>query len=311
MSIASYQWNKGPDKPIQSAEIAKDVTLAFAIDEEYLLPMKVMIASMYLQGTLLESPIAIYSMDPKVFDDPFVRQVADRHILIDGDRRERLIQLAEFNVRRADRLAWNKGTFLKWAVFEEQFTTNLLFLDVDMLCRAPLEPLIKARAGADLVTAPQFQTSIFKTEDGLIPQEEVAHTLEEMIAGRFTGAHTSRINSGMMLIGPRLLNSDAFYELTSFASESVQINEQSHMSAFFKNARYKRVMSSVRYNFQASYLERVALDVAKNLLSEIAILHFAGGRKPWQVDKPNQSQAALEWSAMRERLEILAPQTWR
>ncbi|MCF3642423.1 hypothetical protein LXM94_20850 [Rhizobium sp. TRM95111] len=275
--------------------VPSDTTLAFAFDSSYLAPFGAMIRSMVRLETLLDCPVAIYSDDARVFNHPLVKLIADERRLLDGDLLATLQRAARDTVRRPERATWNRGTFLKWAVFEPQPTRQLLFLDVDMLCRAPLEPLIAEAPDAAFVSAPQVQTILFEDETGgTRPPADVAARLQRLLDGDLWGPHAHRVNSGVMLVRAPLLRTEFRDALLAFAFRGgLQFNEQTHMSAYFGAHPGLLHMVGIKYNFQANYLRHVAEDRRQSLVSQAAILHFAGKSKPWKVAAPEPHH--LEW----------------
>ena len=261
------------NKESDNATEYKDVTLAFAFDGGYLDCFKVMVTSMAMNNTLVSNPIKIYTDDPDLCKDRFVNLIADEVVLLNGEKKDLLYRLAKDNVKRPERANWNRGTFLKWAVFEEQATEKLLFLDVDMIVSGSLNGLFTQYQDKPLVTSPQFQQSI--REDNTDEQ------LKNMLSGKFDGKHIKRINSGMMLVGSQFLSSEFFETITNFASERVSIHEQGLLSEYFGDKRKYIGMISSAYNFQDSFLRLASKPVYEDLLLKISVLHYAGPFKPW------------------------------
>ncbi len=291
------------DVPRTGSELGSSTTLAFAIDAEYLLPFRVMIASMARLGTLSECPIALYTLDERIKNDPFVSLVVDHFRLIDGPVRETLMSMATHNVQRAERATWNRGTFLKWAVFEEQETEDLLFLDVDMLALQAIEPLLGLALDVPFVCCPQFQRREILEETDF-RDKAVAHALRALLEGQFTGGHARRVNSGMMLVRQPLLRKAFFDELVTFVGEKVDLHEQGHLSSYFKQNSGMRCMVSSKYNFQENYLGNLDAAETQALLDEVAILHFAGTQKPWQTEaEPNRRTAWSLWAEASDQAD--------
>lgn len=186
----------------QSATVDSNITIAFALDSGYADCLKVMLASMAHNGILCRNPIVIYTDDPKLSEDPIVKIVADKISVLSGKKKELLYMLAKDNVQRPERADWNRGTFLKWSVFEPQETTKLLFLDVDMLVLNSLSGLLTAFTDKPLVTCPQFQQTI--------KSENTDAQLTNLLNGNFDNKHKRRINSGVMLVSEDYL-SDTFF----------------------------------------------------------------------------------------------------
>lgn len=274
MSINSLQEKGLLDvKNAESSTVASDVTLAFAFDSGYAECFKVMLASMAENGVLCQNRIVVYTDDESLLDDPIISLAADKISVLSGERKELIYRLAKDNVQRPERANWNRGTFLKWCIFEEQETERLLFLDVDMLTLGSLDGLLSSSEKIPMVTCPQFQQSI-KTEN-------TDDQLQKMLSGEFDNKHKFRINSGVMLVNSTLLNSDFFEEITTFASERVSIHEQGLLSEYFSKNKNMLKMASSTYNYQDSYLRLASEPVYHEILNQISVIHYAGGIKPW------------------------------
>lgn len=288
--------------PADTSSVARETTLAFAFDAGYREQFLTMIYSMASIGTLSHSPIIVYTDDQAVVDDPIIGIVADEIRLIDDARMSVLLDLAENNVRRQYKQNWHRGTFLKWAIFEEHQTENLLFLDVDMTVLKPLEPFLEELPDKDLIYCPQFQNAIVSNEQGERSMVEIAEQLNDLADGQFDGAHR-RVNSGVMLARKSILNSDFFDAMTKFASQEVMTNEQSHITNFVRSdypCRHGLVRAI--FNFHESYLRRLSAPLAIELLEKIHVLHHAGGAKPWTLETPAEIplSAACWWHVRRE-----------
>ncbi|MGQ7242624.1 glycosyltransferase [Salinicola sp. V024] len=256
--------------------------IAFAFDYGYLNCFKTMIASLARNGAFLKNQVVVYTDDPLVLEDSFVKFVADKLILVKGEKKNILYDLAENNVRRPEKAGWNRGTFLKWAAFEEQDVKNLIFFDVDMICLQEMSGLTKLNESADFLCTPQFQRKLFPDADS----DNLAN-LKKMVRGSYWGAHKSRVNSGVMILRQDLLRNDFFYDITKYVSERNEIHEQGHLSRFFSETNdFKRFMLPAAYNFQEIYLKLLDDSQQREVLSGIKMLHYAGGQKPWKF-KPN------------------------
>jgi lipopolysaccharide biosynthesis glycosyltransferase len=269
-------------------EPERELSIGFALDSGYLLPFKVMLASMARVGTLLDCPVVVYTDDERLLQDPVVQMVADKSVLVSGTRRDILYDLARHHVKRqGDRRDWNRGTFLKWAIFEPQPTPNLLFLDVDMIVLHPLEGVSSLGAGASLLTAPQFQPSLWDAGP-----EEAHDTLRALVAGTaFPGKHAWRINSGMMLVRKEFLDNAFFNAVTAFAKSRREIHEQAHFSEYFRSHPGHQMVGA-SFNFQVPWLSVLTTRRQEELLKSVKILHFAGNKKPWNQALPSTSRDA-------------------
>jgi lipopolysaccharide biosynthesis glycosyltransferase len=291
-----------------------NTALAFAFDKAYLVPFKVMLFSLARAATMLESPIYVYSDDPSLFDDEIVRLVTDHPVLIEGELRDELYDLAEHHIGRPERADWNRGTCLKWAIFDDYPVEQVLFLDVDMLCLGPIEDLLVMSPRADLIACPQFQRSML-FDDAKQPASmslgvQRLNGMVDETQRRFMG----RLNSGVLLARKPLLSGEFREVLLESARTRVEVNEQSQLTAFFAEPanrdRYRLRLVSSAYNFHESYLRMVDGVAAFELLRRIKILHYPGSPKPWNdsITKDSRLSTALWWAFFRaaaEHSEIL------
>lgn len=218
-------------------ELSRNTGLVFAFDTTYLAPFKTCAYSLIAQRSLLDSPITIYSTDPAVRDDPVVQACAERVVLLDGARRDLLERLARDHVKRPERADWNRGTFLKWAIFEPQPTERVLFMDVDMIALQPLDPLLAGHGRADFSCCPQFQRDINLDSGQRRENAAIVTTLKDMIGGRFSDSHRWRVNSGLLSLSAKICSADFFEEISAHALGGLEINEQSFFSTYFKQHR--------------------------------------------------------------------------
>lgn len=280
---------------VAPAAPAPSTALAFAFDAAYRLPFKVMLASMARVGTMLDAPIHVFSADPSLLDDPFVRAATDRFVPIEGKLLEDLTDLAEHRVRRPERADWNRGTFLKWAIFQPADVEQVLFLDVDMLCLAPLEPLLAREPGTPLVGCPQFPRSLVSQDGVPLPPAVASERLERMLAGTIP-EKMGRLNSGVMLVRKPLLDDALRRELFAHARTILCVNEQSHLTAFFRGRPGSMALIESAWNFHESYLKRADPAAAARILGAVKILHYPGTPKPWMpAERPVRRPSFALW----------------
>lgn len=296
MSIASLQ-RAGllPPSPLEPPpQAAPSTALAFALDSGYRLAFKVMLASLARTGTLTGLPIHLHSNDPALLDDPYVRAATDRFFPLAGPLAEELERLAAERVRRPERGDWNRGTFLKWAVFQPVEVDQVLFLDADMIALAALEPLLVRAPSAHLVGAPQFPRSLARDESGPVPAAVLAERLAALVTG---GApQPTRLNSGVMLVRRPLLDHDFRRDLVAHAMRVLCVNEQSHLTAYFAKHPGTLALVEPAWNFHESYLKRVPAPQAEHILAEVRILHYPGAQKPWlDPERPARRLSMALW----------------
>lgn len=260
----------------------ESVSVAFAFDSGYLTLFKTCIISMMHTSNFLDSPIVIYTDDPDVLDDPVVTACADRVVLVSGARKERLQALAQNNVQRPERATWNRGTFLKWSVFERHDSDVVVFLDVDIIFLERVDRDLLALAKYPFTAVPQFRKELLREKDKIqnSPAEQ-KRLLIEVIEGQFWGLMQTNINSGMMVLKDKVITNEFFDEITGFASERRAVNEQHHFSKFFMEHPNELDMISARFNFQENYLSGLSWDDQKEILDRASVLHYTGSPKPW------------------------------
>lgn len=284
-----------PEPPaVQPAGASPSTALAFAFDAGYRLPFKVMLASLARAGTLTELPIFVYSTDRTLLDDPFVRSATDRFFLLAGGFAEDLGRLAVERVRRPERGDWNRGTFLKWAVFQPAGVDQVLFLDADMIALGAIEPLLVRAPEAHVVGGPQFPRSLARDEAGPVPADILAARLEGLTTG--SAPLPRRLNSGVMLLRRPVLDDDFRRALVAHADTVVCVNEQSHLTAFFGKRPGTLSLVESAWNFHESYLKRLPRPAADRILADVRILHYPGAQKPWQdLDRPARRPSMALW----------------
>lgn len=284
-----------PEPPgIEPAPATPSTALAFAFDAGYRLPFKVMLASLAKAGTLTDLPIFVYSTDRTLLDDPFVRAATDRFFLVTGGFADELERLAVERVRRPERADWNRGTFLKWAVFQPAGVDQVLFLDADMIALGAIEPLLVRAPDAHVVGGPQFSRSLAREETGPVPAAILAERLEGLVTG--TAPMPSRLNSGVMLLRRPVLDDDFRRALVDHASRILCVNEQSHLTAFFARRPGTLALIETAWNFHESYLKRLPQPAADGILAHVRILHYPGAQKPWlDLDRPARRGSMALW----------------
>lgn len=274
----------------------RTTAIAFAIDRDYLEPFRVMVYSMVRARTMLDAPVYIYSDDPAVFEDEIVARIADRTILIQGEDLRELEEVAEHHIRRAERAKWNRGTCLKWAVFDDAPVDQILFLDVDMLVLRPLEGFLSLHPRAAIVCCEQFQRQKLAGEDVRLPRDEVVRGLEQLIDRE--SPHGGRINSGVMLVRKPLLSRQARAAIIAFARTRTEVNEQGILTYFFRRdplgKSLRSVMASSAYNFQENYFDLIDELDALRLMRRIRVLHYAGSQKPWEARESKLGRLTLQ-----------------
>jgi lipopolysaccharide biosynthesis glycosyltransferase len=304
--------NKGYLELRDEAICPADVAVVFAFDSSYLVQFKVILASLAFSSNFVDAPIVIYTDDPIVASDPIVKIACDKVSLLSGEKRALLYRLAKDHVKREERSSWNRGTFLKWAVFEKHETPRVVFFDVDMIFLKKIDFQIVNCSTAPFNAVPQFQNMLYKntTSNAFLPSEEVFDNLNNAIMGKFKGRMLHRINSGLMYLQGDMLSNSFFETITMYAETLGRtINEQSIFSEYFKQHRSKVAFIPAAFNFQESYIHRASQEDRAKILSKIGILHFAGQNKPWNIlpliDKDGATLTKALWHWHRTFAEKL------
>lgn len=305
MTLRCLKNDLGPpflkDASFPSQPDPQSATLAFAFDSSYLEPFKVMAASIVASGSFLDAPVAIYTDDATVLSDPIVQRCADRTVLLAGHKKEILYRLAEKNVKRTSRHHWNRGTFLKWMIFEEHSTDALLFLDVDMICLENLHDLLVCCENRDFVCANQFKPSLrFDANGERLDPAKQSENLHASLTGNVPPDMRTRVNSGMMLVRKSMLNDGFFKEITSFASRHRFQNEQIHFTKYFEENPDVIGFVGTEWNFQENEMGDLSCSDQFGILQKIKILHYASTPKPWKrkLDRSNRP-STLQWHRYR------------
>ncbi len=265
------------------ASRSHEVSIMFAFDWAYLHLFKTAIASLAYSSNFLDSPLVVYTDDRRVLEDKLVQLCADKLVLLEGAKKALLHTLAENHVKRPERAEWNKGTFLKWMIFEQQPTDMALFLDVDMIFNEKFDDMLMQVCDRPFNAVPQFKPHLYKrSDDTLLDKSTCFKNFSKALDAHYTGAMLTNINSGLIFLRKEMLSDDFFREITDFAvAQGKSVNEQVKFTEYFKRYPRKLRLLSCSYNFQELFLQRVSNDDARALLKRIHVLHFAGGGKPW------------------------------
>lgn len=285
--------------PLTEEVSGENISIAFAVDYNYLPILKVALRSLAMYDNFPDSPIIIYTDDARVAEDPIVKLAADRVQLLEGDRKEILYRLARDSVKRPERAEWNKGTFLKWMCFEKQATEKVLFLDVDMIFLRKFDVKLMRLTDRDFCCCPQFSRDLLGSEaDGQTAEEKQLETFQTLINGKYFGRLVSSVNSGMMVLQGEVLTNNFFEQIVEDSLKHVAVNEQSHFTRYFRERGNKRRMLPYSFNFQEGYFRKMSWVAQRRLLNQIDVLHYAGPRKPWQylpISIPAPSSTIWHW----------------
>lgn len=287
-------------KTVHGDACESDVSLCFAFDSGYLPLFRVCIASLAFSGNFLDSQIVIYTDDPIVAADPSVKKLADRVSLLEGDKKVLLYGLARENVHQRDRMDWNRGTFLKWMIFEPHETETAVFLDVDMIFLRRFADRLLSASETEFSCVPQFREQMIKHDDGSFREpKERREMLNRVLRGEYWDKLLTNVNSGVMVVRKPFLNDGFFGEITDHARARKTINEQLQFTEYFRTRAGRLTMLPGRFNFQESHFSQMPWADQQKLLKNIDVLHYAGTAKPWkQVPRHanfRPSQALWHW----------------
>jgi hypothetical protein len=167
-------------------------------------------------------------------------------------------------------------------VFEPHATRRVVFLDADMIFAKRFDDALLAAARAEFCYVPQFRERFVRRNADEIEADPVrVENMSAAIRGDFPPDMRDRVNSGLMVLGPGVLNHDFFDEITDFARGKRQINEQSHFSEYI--GYHPRIAQPLpaRFNFQEHYTRRLSWQGTQALFSQVDVLHYTGHPKPW------------------------------
>jgi lipopolysaccharide biosynthesis glycosyltransferase len=259
---------------------------------------------MIATGTFPNLPILMISDDAEVFEDEFIKQVVDVKRLVTAGDKEDFRRVMADKVKDVYRLDWiAKYTFLKWLMYDNFGFRTLVYIDSDMVFTSKGGSFLDKHKGVDFVCCPMFplkEPLEAEFQDGRLRDINVPYPVEPSDYYRFLysfihrkqSLSTARINSGIQVIGERLLTSTFRSALLELAASKPYPNEQSVMTAFFKkNRTYTTEFASPVYNFKSSFLDRMPVVQGMDILKHVVNLHYIGARKPWM--KPPAAPSGL------------------
>jgi hypothetical protein len=136
-----------------------------------------------------------------------------------------------------------------------------------------------------------------------VPQLSRDVVSKKIISFSMSESPTSRrLNTGVLVIGQRLLSPLFRRDLIDFAQTREFGNEQSALRTFlYETGRGNVRMISPVYNFKAAFLEKVSAGRRFGLLSKIAFLHFAGEAvRPWEKSTPETTSDVIWFGYNRD-----------
>lgn len=260
---------------------SQNIALVFVLDAGFITALHALLYSMAVNRTLLDLPIIVISDVSDVLSDTVIDLVADHKRLISDDD----IALFKDVSAKKPRLRPNyspKYTFLKFMIFDDYGYDKLIFLDADIVCMQPFDELANLD-GADLFGAPLFGNKLLQ------PTQEQRSVSEKIV--RFTMAKlpsSRRLNSGVLVIGRKLLTADFRNELIAFSEKGSYANDQGALRDYLYSTGFGDVrMISPVYNFKANMIDFVDGPHKYQLLAAIKLFHYAGlPRRPWEKAAP-------------------------
>lgn len=301
MSFASVAKELGVSAP-KVLPHQQSFALCFVINKKFLTPFKVLAYSMVATGTFTNFPIILISDDAEVFEDEFVKRVADVQRLVTADDKGKFQKIMAEKVKDVYRLEWiAKYTFLKWLMYDRFDFRTLVYIDSDMVFVSKGTGLLEKQAKADLICCPMFplqDTLDREMSDTRLNDVAVPYPLEPSGRYRFLysflnrkqSLKTARVNSGIQVINERLLQPSFRDALLDIAAAKPHPNEQSVITTFFKkNPDYTLEFASPAYNFKTQFIDRMPLVQGLDMMKHVVNLHYIGGRKPWMKEPTLQS----------------------
>lgn len=260
--------------------------LVFVINTAFIRPLKVLLKSMALQGTLTDCPIILITDEDEVRRDAELSSYADEiYFAADSDTRQ-FERIDDSLQPERKKLGWIPAyTFMKWIIFRDWGVDRLLFIDADIVCMGGLEPLLSVETSA-LAAAPGF----FNVE----VEGDQAATDRGIREYAFATPRSKRINSGVMVLGREVLSDEFRSELIRYTESGTFHNEQGAIRRYLAEAGMELSLLSPLYNFKSAAIGKLSPQYRHEVLSEIKLLHYAGLKKrPWEVSRPRNLADAV------------------
>ena len=273
--------------------------LVFVLNRRFLPGLKVLAYTLIEQGTLLDLPVLVLSDDHDLADDPFVRAFADRFIAITPADIAQFADIPAGGIHASVALDGIPAyTFLKWLVFDDFGFDQLIWIDADIMCLAPVDHLV------ELTTAPLHGGTV--AEPGLLIDPETKVALPPDVIDRNVLAYSYAeqrdrfsLNSGVMVINRPLLNKAFRDELIAHAKSDSFVNEQT----VIRRVLYRRGKESLGWlrpwdNYKHGLIARASPKVRERLLADVRLMHFVGaGSNPWERPGDRRVPYVMWWAA--------------
>lgn len=293
-----WSMGTGPKMPALPPRPERRGAVVIILDRSYLQPLKTFAHSLRNALDAGTHDVLILTNDDAVANDPFVLGMADRIEMFSDEDLERLKavrwEAVEEHVRHP---TLGKYTFLKFLAFNDFGYDHHILVDVDMVCLDPSFRFNDLVGDYDFASAPTMGSQFLKVAEDASP-ERTSGLIDNLDRKGASLART--INSGVLFIGPSLLNDATVSKLIAVGAEMALPLEQEITRQFALIEPGLRFRSlSPRYNFPEFAARRVGEELFK--AKPPVFLHFNGRPKPWKPDAVDDWLTAIWAEAEAQR----------
>ena len=237
----------------------------------------------------------VITIDKKVKESDVISKLVDNVIYYDLDNYENLKKMKGNHIyTHFQRSFINNITYLKLLSFKDLGYKQHLFLDCDMLCLKNLDNIFDYGVGVDLAAAPTIPNSFY--ENNSIEDSAYFNEVRDSFLDYASRSeYNSSINSGVMLIGNRLLGEQIFESLAKLGQVSSFKSDQELIYRFLQlhdKTTFKYL--PLWFNITRPTYDYFGKEVFLKDKSNISILHFSG-KKPWQKDPKEYTHIDKYW----------------
>ncbi|MFW2830265.1 hypothetical protein [Sphingomonas sp. ID0503] len=272
----------------------------FLLDSNYLTALKTFAYTLRNAIEAGTHDIVVMTNDPALAEEPFVRMLADRVILIDDEQIERVKSVRRERVRSKHlHSELGKYTFLKLMAFNDFGYDHHIFMDVDMLCLDPcfrFNQLIQdADYAASIGVGPKrLQVAKMAGESGKVRRAKIAERFREL-ADR---PHPLKlgINSGVWFGGRKVIGQEMVDRLVETGSREAYEYEQDitrRTLSDMPGLRFGRL--PMWFNVTEYPLRKMGPNHFAKLRPEVRIVHYNQHVKPWQVERAEADWLTTLW----------------
>ena len=258
----------------------KKGAIIFVLDSSYLIALKTFLYSVRNALKHKKEDIVILTNDPKVKNDIFVQNIADRVILFTDEQLEPFAFIKNDKVLERLKIEKiGKYTFLKFFAFSDLGYDYHLFFDVDMICLKPDFRFSELIMDCDFAAVQTMGFKYLNIKHGEKKTKEKQKEIYEKIINQ---EYTSlpNINSGLMYIGNKLLGQKSVNTLVEYASSKSYALEQLVTFKFVKESEINKKPFPLFYNFTHIPSVKLGKKYFKKIRPKIVFLHF-NQEKPW------------------------------